>query len=223
MLRRGDLSIGVAEPACTVHCMFDWPEQIHTSPTSTFLIVIVFLPATTRSAGVAFAFIGFSVTDHLPAGSVTMLWVWSPKVTFTSSPASPVPHTRTSCMLLQHHAIRENRGQFDLGVQAGDGEEQTEEGKRRVSWQSVVDAGWLGQVSQMSEKCAVVRTLKAADLLFDRLQQHGHFMHAAEALLLRLLVRQTGHGGMNLHELKGDVFAGFADLGDGGGSVHGAA
>ena len=28
------------------HCMFDWPEQTHTSPTATFLNSTVFLPFT---------------------------------------------------------------------------------------------------------------------------------------------------------------------------------
>ncbi len=45
-------------------------------------------------------------------------------------------------------------------------------------------------------------------------------MHAAEALLLHLLISQPRDGRVDLHELKGDVFAGFTDLGNGGGAVH---
>jgi hypothetical protein len=53
------------------HCMFDWPDPIHTSPTSTSAIVIVFVPLTVISAAGPGAS-GFSQTSHRPSGSVTV-------------------------------------------------------------------------------------------------------------------------------------------------------
>ena len=52
-----------------VHCMFDWPEAIQTSPTRMFLRT-TFLPSLsvmTISAGSAFALSGASLTSHLPS------------------------------------------------------------------------------------------------------------------------------------------------------------
>ena len=45
--------------------MFDWPEQIQTSPTSTFFSVIVFLPETVSVWGPPTGK-GSSLTVHLP-------------------------------------------------------------------------------------------------------------------------------------------------------------
>ena len=51
-----------------IHCMFDWPEAIQTSPTRTFLRT-TFLPSLAVmiiSTGSAFALSGASLTSHLP-------------------------------------------------------------------------------------------------------------------------------------------------------------
>jgi hypothetical protein len=61
------ISKSASQELCTLHCMFDWPEQIHTSPTSTFLSSLVLLPLIEIVAGFAFAGTGSSFTVHLPS------------------------------------------------------------------------------------------------------------------------------------------------------------
>ena len=53
--------------SASVNCMFDWPETIQTSPTSTSPSVIVLLPEIVIVPGVALAGIELSVTCHLPS------------------------------------------------------------------------------------------------------------------------------------------------------------
>ncbi len=50
--------------------MFDWPVQIHTSPTSTFFSVIVLVPAMVSSKGPP-ALSWFKSTRHLPSLSAS--------------------------------------------------------------------------------------------------------------------------------------------------------
>ena len=93
------------------HCMFDWPEQSQTSPTSTSSKVIVFLPLTVSVCGPP-AGSGSSVTDHLPSSSALAVLVWPAIVTVTSSPGSAQPQTRSFCSLLEDHVAAEDRGSF---------------------------------------------------------------------------------------------------------------
>ena len=54
----------------TAHSMFDWPEQNHTSPTTTSLNSTLFLPLTVNFAPVLVPFRGVNATDHLPPFAV---------------------------------------------------------------------------------------------------------------------------------------------------------
>ena len=74
--------------------MFDWPEQIQTSPASTSLKLIVFLPLTVSVYGPPVGS-GSSVTCHLPSGPAVAVLLWSLMVTVTSSPGSAQPQTRS--------------------------------------------------------------------------------------------------------------------------------
>src|SRR5438552_1541376 len=82
------------------HCMFDWPEQIHTSPTATFLKAMVFLPLIVSVYPVP-GFCLLRVADHLPSLSAvagarvfdTSVFVSRSSSTAISSPGVAVPQT----------------------------------------------------------------------------------------------------------------------------------
>ena len=95
--------------------MFDWPDAIHTSPTSTSCNVVVFFPAIITSIGCSDAFIGSSVTHHRPLSSAVALPFDSPAVTVTCSPASAVPQTRHFDFTLQNHVVGKRRRDFHIG------------------------------------------------------------------------------------------------------------
>ena len=76
--------------------MFDWPEQIQTSPASTSLKVRVFLPLTVIVYGPPVGS-GSSITSHFPFGPALAVLPWSLMVTVTSSPGSAQPQTRSFC------------------------------------------------------------------------------------------------------------------------------
>ena len=73
--------------------MFDCPEQIQTSPTSTSLNVTVFFPFTVTVTGVALPGNGVSSTRHFPLSSAWACVFSEPTVTVTASPGSAVPQT----------------------------------------------------------------------------------------------------------------------------------
>lgn len=70
------------------------------------------------------------------------------------------------------------------------------------------------------QKRAVVAAFQFADLLFDGLKMHRHFVEALDTITRRFFVLKGTERGMNFHELKRDVFGGFADLSNGGRAVH---
>ena len=75
--------------------MFDWPEQIQTSPTSTSSSVIVFLPLIVIVCGPP---AGMRVERDLPRAIVAGLGALTLTVqrpTVTSSPGSAQPQTRS--------------------------------------------------------------------------------------------------------------------------------
>jgi hypothetical protein len=74
--------------------MLDWPLAIHTSPTRTFLSVIVFLPTTRSSSGPP-AFNFLRRTIHCPFFAVVEAF-WPRNSTVTFSPSSAQPHTGTA-------------------------------------------------------------------------------------------------------------------------------
>ncbi|MNF90973.1 hypothetical protein D3C84_735600 [compost metagenome] len=76
--------------------MFDWPEQSQTSPTNIFFRTIVFVPLMVISRGVNDAFIGLSLTDHLPELSAIVVLFCPAKATDIFSPGLAVPQTGTS-------------------------------------------------------------------------------------------------------------------------------
>src|SRR5262249_33260666 len=76
----------------TDHCMFDWPEQIQTSPTSTSSSLSSFLPLIFSVCGPPTA-IGSSVTCHLPSAPAVTFCVCLSMDTLTTSPGSAVPQT----------------------------------------------------------------------------------------------------------------------------------
>ena len=80
--------------AATLHSMFDWPEQNHTSPTTTSLNSTLFFPLTVNFAPVALAFKGVSATDHLPSFAVVSAFCPA-NSTVTFSPSSAQPQTGT--------------------------------------------------------------------------------------------------------------------------------
>jgi hypothetical protein len=73
--------------------MFDWPENIHTSPTSTSLMVIVLFPLMVSVCGKVFTASGSSTTCHWPFWSATTVLFCPAKLTVTISPGSAVPQT----------------------------------------------------------------------------------------------------------------------------------
>ena len=79
----------------TVKAMFDWPEQTHTSPTTTFVILIVFALETVISDGSARAGPAGSVAVHLPSSFARAFAVLPSKETVTSAPGSVQPQTGT--------------------------------------------------------------------------------------------------------------------------------
>ena len=74
--------------------MFDCPEPTHTSPTTTFFNVMVFLPDTDSSTGPP-AFIGASSIFHLPLRSAVAVACRPPTLTVTCSPDPAQPQTAT--------------------------------------------------------------------------------------------------------------------------------
>src|SRR5687768_5115619 len=77
------------------HSMFDWPEAIQTSPTSTSARRISFFPFTISSCGPPAAGVA-SFTCHLPSAPALAVALASPSETVTSSPASAQPQTAAS-------------------------------------------------------------------------------------------------------------------------------
>ena len=73
--------------------MFDWPEQIQTSPSSTSWNVTVFLPATTIASGLPSASIGGSLQRHLPSAAAIAETELPASFTVTVSPGAAVPQT----------------------------------------------------------------------------------------------------------------------------------
>src|SRR5262245_14124431 len=74
--------------------MFDWPEASHTSPVTTSLKVIAFLPRTTTSNGSRRSSGGRSARKR-PLGSAVASTVCPAAVTVIFSPGSAMPHTGT--------------------------------------------------------------------------------------------------------------------------------
>src|SRR5262249_36871546 len=82
----------------TRHSMFDWPEQTHTSPTATFLKVILFLPSTNNTYPVPAGWAG-SLTSQFPSLSAFTLAPGPdclPTPTMNSSPGSALPQNTIS-------------------------------------------------------------------------------------------------------------------------------
>ena len=77
--------------------MFDWPEQIHTSPTRMFLSSTLLVPLMPIVAGFALAGTGSSFTVHLPFASASPVLVWPPKVTVTFVPGVSQPQIGFVC------------------------------------------------------------------------------------------------------------------------------
>lgn len=68
---------------------------------------------------------------------------------------------------------------------------------------------------------AGVFAFQFAYAFLERFQFHGETVEDLVGIVLRAFVGEVGDGWMDLHEEPCDVAAGFADLGDGGGAVHG--
>ena len=75
----GNLAVAISRSASqelsTLHCMFDWPEQTQTSPTSTSFSSRWLVPRIVSVAGLAFAGSGASFTVHLPSAPALAVWV----------------------------------------------------------------------------------------------------------------------------------------------------
>ena len=85
-----------APPAAplSAKAMFDWPEQTHTSPTSTSRIVIELLPLTVISIGRSTS-MGLSARRHVPVSSVVVDCVCPAADRVTRSCGSAVPQIGT--------------------------------------------------------------------------------------------------------------------------------
>ena len=77
--------------------MFDWPLQIHTSPTTTLVRVTVLAPASlaVRLPPVVLAAMGSSRTSQLPAASEVVVFDWVLKATVMVLLGAAVPDTGT--------------------------------------------------------------------------------------------------------------------------------
>jgi hypothetical protein len=71
-----------------------------------------------------------------------------------------------------------------------------------------------------SELPPIVALVEPDQAFLDALQVNRHLVHRLEALGLSLRIVQFAEGGMDLHELKGDLFTGFLNLLNGGGAFH---
>ena len=113
----GKLAAAIASFALWVlfrtHSMFDWPEQIQTSPTSTFLIEIFLSPAEILiSVGSAFAGSGARVAAHRPSGPALEVIFWPAKETSTSWPGSAQPQIFTGISRWRTMLSEKNRGRL---------------------------------------------------------------------------------------------------------------
>jgi hypothetical protein len=70
--------------------MFDWPEPSHTSPTSTSLTSMLFVPFTVRASPSATCS-GSSFTCHLPCASAVVVFDCPAMATLMVSPGEAVP------------------------------------------------------------------------------------------------------------------------------------
>src|SRR5579859_4742232 len=89
--------------------IFDWPEQIHTSPTSTPLTVIWLIPAMSRSYGPP-ALVGGRTTTHRRSGPVTPLYAAPLKRTVICSPGVAQPHILMGASLCSTMPLLTRRG-----------------------------------------------------------------------------------------------------------------
>ena len=103
--------------------MFDWPEQIQTSPTSTSSNVIVFLPLTVSVCGPPAAS-GSSVTCHLPfVVGLGGLPLAGDRDGDLLARVGPAPDA-VLLPLLEDHVVGEDRRQADIGPRRRSGSQQ---------------------------------------------------------------------------------------------------
>ena len=81
--------------ALMVNSMLLWPEQNHTSPTTTFLNTSSLSPFTLNSAPSAHVLSGANSTRHRPSAPATAETVCPANATDTFSPGAALPHTGT--------------------------------------------------------------------------------------------------------------------------------
>ena len=93
---------------------FDWPEQNHTSPTSTSLSVTVFLPVTVMASGPP-AFMGPSrAVQQPPASAVASVRYGPRRDDNLFARLGRSPHERLH-LALKDHVVAEDGGQFHFG------------------------------------------------------------------------------------------------------------
>jgi len=81
--------------------------------------------------------------------------------------------------------------------------------------------GFRAPTLQRSQQSAVVLFLQSTNPFLDGLQLNGQFIRCLDAFRLGGFVTQVFDGWLQFHRLNGDVFAGFANLFDSRGSIHG--
>ena len=89
--------ISATPGACfTPNFMFDWPEQIQTSPTTTSLKLRVFSPEMVSFFPFLLAAMGARLTRHSPCAFALVVLVCPEKETLTLLPGLAHPQTGTS-------------------------------------------------------------------------------------------------------------------------------
>lgn len=91
---------------------------------------------------------------------------------------------------------------------------------RALPWAGIGVHLWCSKTMISLERGAVVAALQFTDLLFDDLELNRHLVGRLDAVVDGFGIVEFLKSGVNLHELQGDVFAGFTDLGNGSGAVH---
>ena len=92
MISLGNFFLRVRTAAHTLHSIFDWPEQIQTSPTSTLSSLISLYPFTVSTEGEALASSLLSLTIHSPLLPTVVSFFLSGKMNgYFFTPHPPIP------------------------------------------------------------------------------------------------------------------------------------
>ena len=138
--------------------MFDCPEHIHTSPTSTSWISRFVVPAIAQHLRLAFAFTGSSFTVHLPSRRPRAdLRLPGESHRHLRARRVPAPDG-IGLLLLEHHVVADDGGELEFGAKAA-GASARVRARMRGRWLMK----WSDGVWRKARRAAIIARRRVAD------------------------------------------------------------